>query len=118
MKNKGFTLVELLGVIIILSVIALITFVTVSGTIKDSKEQLYDAQIELIIMGAKTWASSNVFKLPENDKESITITLLQLKQSGFVESDITNPITGELFSDNLQIKITKIDNNYKYEVIE
>ncbi len=118
MKNKGFTLAELLGVIIILGVIALITIVTVTNTMKENKEDLYEIQINNIIVGAKTWASSHVFELPDQDGESITLTLAELKQSGFVENDITNPKTNELFSNDLKVKITKVDNNYKYEVIE
>ena len=118
MKNNGFTLVELLGVIIILGVIALISITSISNTMKESKESLYNQQIDNIIVGAKTWASSHVFELPENDGESITLTLEQLKKDGFVEDDITNPKTNELFEDTMQIKITKIDNNYKYEIVE
>ena len=118
MKNKGFTLAELLGVIIILGVIALISITAITNTMKENKEELYNIQINNIIVGAKTWASSHVFELPEQDGESITLTLAELKQDGFVESDITNPKTNELFSNDLKVKITKIDNNYNYEVIE
>ena len=122
MKNKltkaGFTLAELLGIIIILAVIALISITSITNIMKENKEDLYNIQIDNIIVGAKTWASSHVFELPENDGESITLTLEQLKQAGFVEDDIINPKTNELFSNDLQVKITKVDNNYKYEVIE
>ena len=117
MKNKGFTLAELLGVVIILGVIATIATISISNNMKNSKEELYNVQINNIISGAKKWANENVFSLPVNDGESITLTLLQLKQAGCVEDDITNPKTNELFSDSLQIKITKVDNNYKYEVV-
>ena len=119
MKNsKGFTLAELLGVIIILAVIALIATVSITSSMKKTKDELYNLQIENIINGAKTWASGNVFKLPENDGETIYLTLAELKQAGFVEKDITNPLTNELFSDQLQVKITKVDNNYNYEIVE
>ena len=118
MKNKGFTLAELLGVIIILAVVSSITIVTITNSMKNSKEKLYNVQIDNIIVGAKTWASGNVFNLPENDGEFIKITLGQLKQEGFVDSDITNPLTNELFDDNMQIIITKTGNSYKYEVVE
>ena len=125
LKNKsfelttlGFTLAELLGVLIILAVIALISIASITNTMKESKEKLYNQQINNIIFGAKNWASSHAFEMPENDGESITLTLEQLKQAGFVEEDVTNPKTNELFSNDLQVKITKVDNNYKYEVIE
>ena len=39
--KKGFTLVELITVLIILAVIGLIVFPTVNSTIKESKEKAY-----------------------------------------------------------------------------
>lgn len=117
-KNKAFTLVELLGVIIILGIIALIATISITNSMKNSKEELYQIQIDNIINGAKTWASSNVFELPENDGDAIYLTLSELKQAGFIEKDITNPLTNELFSDQLQVKITKVDSNYNYEIVE
>ena len=85
---------------------------------RNSREELYDLQISNIINGAKTWASGNAFELPENDGEAIYLTLAELKEAGFVEKDITNPLTDQLFSDQLQVKITKVDNNYNYEIVE
>lgn len=117
MKNKGFTLVEVLGVIIILGAIAAIATITVNNTLKENKQNLYDIQISYIITGAKSWASSHVFELPENDGEVITLTLGQLKQEGLVENDITNPITKQPFDNSMQITITKVDNNYEYKII-
>lgn len=116
--KKGFTLVELLGVIIILAVIASITVISITNSMKNTKQKLYEQQINNIIDGAKTWASGNVFDLPINDGEAIYLTLKELKQDGFVEKDITNPLTNKLFNDQLQVKITKVDNNYSYEIIE
>ena len=118
MKNRGCTLAELLGVIIILGVIALIATISITNSMRNSREELYNLQISNIINGAKTWASGNVFELPENDGEAIYLTLAELKEAGFVEKDITNPLTDELFSDQLQVKITKVDNNYNYEIVE
>ena len=43
MKKKGFTLVELLAVIIILSLVLVIAVPSVNKYIKQSKEKAYDA---------------------------------------------------------------------------
>lgn len=118
MKNKAFTLAELIGVIVILGVLSVIVVGAVNNSLKENKEALYQLQIDNIITGAKTWASSNVFDLPDGDGEYVIITLSQLQQSGFVEKNITNPITKEPFNKEMEIKITKIDNNYKYEIVE
>jgi len=114
--KKGFTLVELLAVIIVLGVIGLIATVTVSNELKENRESLYQIQIDNIKRSAQNWASNHVFELPE-EGESLTLTLGQLKQEG-LSGDVVNPLTDEQFDDNLtKIKITKVENSYVYEVI-
>lgn len=117
MNKKGFTLVELLGVIVLLSVIGLIATVTISNELKENKEQLYNIQIDNIKRSAQTWASQHVFELPTEEGAYITLTLGQLKEANFSE-DVVNPKTNEQFDNSLQIKITMKDNSYVYEVIE
>ena len=47
MKNKAFTLVELLAVITILAIIALIVIPIVGNIVKDSKDESYKRSIDL-----------------------------------------------------------------------
>ncbi|MEG2322300.1 MAG: prepilin-type N-terminal cleavage/methylation domain-containing protein [Bacilli bacterium] len=116
--KKGFTLIEMLAIVILLGVIGLIATTTISGVIKDNQKKLYDDQIINIINGAKNWAGANVWQLPNKDNEEITLTLIQLKQAGFVENDIKDPITKENFPNDLKVKITKKNNNYTYEIVK
>lgn len=114
--KKGFTLVELLGVIIVLAVIAIIVFPLVNKTIKTNKEKLYNSQLEEIKSGAEKWAYANIEMLPVNDGESVTITLFELKKGGFLTLDIRNPITGELLPNDMVITITFKNNNFEINV--
>ena len=109
----GFTLVELLGVLIVLAVIALITFPIVNNTIKENKEKLYSAQLEEIKSSAEKWAYANLSLLPTNENESITVTLLELKKAGYVSIDSRNPKTGELLPNDMIITIIFKNNNYE-----
>ena len=115
---KGFTLVELLGVLIILAVIALITLPIVSMSIKNGKEKLYNSQIEEIKLAAEKWAYKNINLLPTKDGETITVTLLSLKQSGDIPLDTRDPRTGELIPNDLIITIMFKNNNYIFAVDE
>lgn len=116
MNKKGFTLVELLAVIVLLGIIGLIASVTISNELKENKESLYSIQIDNIKRSAQTWANSHVFELPSENGGYIVLTLGQLKAEG-LSSEVINPLTSEPFDDSLQIKITMVENSYVYEVL-
>lgn len=64
-KKNAFTLVELLGVLVLLAVIGLITVPTVNKLINSSKSKARTAQILLIEKAARSWASENTNLLSE-----------------------------------------------------
>lgn len=117
MRNKGFTLIEILAVIVLLGMISLIAVPTVRDMIKNSKQKLYNEQINLIEDGLKNWANANIFLLPE-ENETIKLSLGQLKQAGYVDPKITNPKNNKCFSNSILLNITRYNNNYIYEVEE
>ncbi len=118
MKKKGFTLAEMLGVITILAILGLLIFPAVEKSLKDGKEDLYRVQISNIEQGAIAWVSENVFSAPEQSGETMLLTLYQLKQSGKISNDITDPTTKNLFPDDMIIKITRTSNDYVAQVQE
>lgn len=86
MKKKGFTLVELIGVIILLGVIALIAFPIVTNSIKSSKEKAYNAQINEIIESAKKWGVENSDNLPEvGSTDIVSVDIPTLIQDGYIK---------------------------------
>lgn len=110
MNKKGFTLVELLAVIVILALLAVVANSSVTNVVKNSKSDLYNTQIELIKSAAETWGLDNIDKLP-NEGTCSYITLKDLKAYGLFEEEIINPKTNKEFSNNLTIKITSKINN-------
>ena len=114
--NKGFTLIELMAVIILLGVLSLIATLTVSNMLSENKTEACEMQLLNIKAGAENWANKNVFNLPDEDGKYTEITLKYLQDAGFVDKNITNPKTGELFSQDIIIRITRKDNAYTYEI--
>ena len=114
--KKGFTLAELLGVIVILAVVALIAFPIVSQSIDSNRKKLYQSQLDEIKLGAEKWAYENINMLPTANNGTVTITLLNLKESGFLPLDIKNPITGKLLPNDMTITITYRNNSYDITV--
>lgn len=115
MKKNGFTLIEILGVLILLGIISLITIPVFQSSLKASKQKLYDEQILEVKSGLKNWAYANIFLLPES-KDTVTLSLGQLKQSGHASYEIKNPKNDKCFSNESLLTITKRNNGYIYNV--
>ena len=116
MKKNAFTLIELLAAITILALLVLIAVPAVSKQLNDSKDTLYNSQISNIKTAAQAWGADNLFKLPEDDT-CVTVTLGYLKDLGYLDVNITNPKTGEEFSNtDTFVNIQKSENSYTYEV--
>ena len=121
MKNRGFTLVELLGVIAILGIIGSITVMVVSNVINNGLDDTNKAQIKSIEKAAKNWANANMFSLPKNNGEFTNIKVEKLQKEGYLEDNcIKNPKIdndGECSYNNACVIIeNKGDkNNPKYE---
>ena len=112
METKGFTLVELLAVIIILSLLALITSTAITKTVKDAKGDLTNVQKNLIVEAAKTWGAENLTELPDSG-DCIYITLGDLKKYGLLESNVVNFDTNDEIPDSTKIKISASSDSYK-----
>lgn len=119
-KKKGFTLVELLGVIVILLLLALVVTPIFINYIKRSKDDAYDTQINTIKQSAKSWASAkeNINLLPTKNGDCISVTLERLKDDGYVDYNIKNPNTDTLFSDDMRVVIRKDGKKLVYEIDE
>jgi len=109
--KKGFTLAELVGVIVLLAALLLIIIPSVSKILKSGKEEMLESQITSI---KQSMAS---FKYQPKDGEIITLTLSQLKKEGLVEHDIKNPMNGEYLANDMQLIIKNEDGIVSYDVL-
>ena len=115
--KKGFTLVELLGVIVVLGIIGMIVVPAVQGIITSSSSNLCKNQIKSFEKAAKNYVSSNPYKYECNNNESIELN--DLITNGYLEkSSLSNP-KGGTFSGSVKITVTCNENggktNYKYK---
>lgn len=119
MKNKkGFTLVEVLGVITILAALALIAVPTVDNIITKNREKMYQAQITTIKNSLKTWGDAYTEYLPEDGEDALVINLGTLKVMGFIDEDIKNPNTNLCFSNDMSLSISAVKQGYTYNIDE
>lgn len=114
MKTKGFTLVELLGVIVILGIIGTLVTPLVVNLINEGKEDVNNMQIETVKRAAKNYANAHVYTLKDCDNCVVAdLTIEQLQEEGFLEEKEVKEITSDTKASN-QVQIRKENGKYKY----
>ena len=116
-SNKGFSLIEMLGVVIVLAILTLLIAPVVTKVMDDNRNKIYDEQVEIIISAAKIWGSDHIGRLPSEGENGIYVTIGELK-NGYLKSDIRNPKTDFAFSDNDKVYITNDNGVLNYEFQE
>ncbi len=108
MNKKGFTLVELLAVIVILGLLGALTIPLVEKIIKDNREKVHQVNVDTILNAAYDYAQTNPDYLPDpvDGDEGTTILLQQLYASGLLKDDMVNPNTDSKYNENCEIIIT------------
>lgn len=112
MNKKGFTLMELLAVIVLLGVLGVVIIPKVGDSITNSKNQAYEAQVVSIKKGVNDFLIDNSELISSG--ETITIKLGVIKQGGYLPIDIKNPITRKSFSNESLIKVTS--DGFSYDI--
>ncbi|MDD4027563.1 MAG: prepilin-type N-terminal cleavage/methylation domain-containing protein, partial [Bacilli bacterium] len=111
--KKGFTLVELLAVIIILGVILVIAIPSFNNAIKESKIKLYKSINQMVVKSTKEYLTEYVYELPKEEGETIEVTTNDLIANGYLK-EISNP-TDKNDTCTGYVLITKLENNeYSY----
>ena len=117
MKNRGFTLIELIGTIVILALILLIVTPVITRSIKQGVDDSDDQVKESIVLAAKNWASDHKDQLPVNDVP-LFVFVNDLQSAGYLDDDVKLPSGKSLGS---CVKITKMSDEsaskktYEYE---
>jgi len=88
MKNKGFTLMELLGVIIILALLMIIVFPSIVNSVKNSSNKTDDLTKELIYNAADLFIDEHINDYPKQNGNKYAIELKTLVDEGLLVSPI------------------------------
>ena len=78
--KKGFTLVEVLAIIVILGIVVTIVYPAIISTVKSSEKKAFESQREITCKAAKMYYLDNINQLPEIDsttEKSISIKTAQ-----------------------------------------
>lgn len=113
-KKYGFTLIEVLVVIIILGLLAVILYPTFDKLIKNNKEKLYEKQVETLEHSASLWGTDNLSLL--NNAGTYRLDLNTLYTAGYINNDdIINPMTGTDMTGCVVVDWQGNANQYSYK---
>ena len=96
--KKGFTLIEMLGIITVLAILLLLTFPNLSGMLKSTKENKLNNSTNNLKIGAEAYVELNIDKFPElkTTNGSVQIKIQDIFDAGFMKgnyADIDTTLT-------------------------
>ena len=115
MKNKGFSLIELLGVITILALLALILVPIVNNIIKVVRGSADDSQQKLVIEAAKLWVNENSNLLSDEVGDIYTLEITEIQNNNYLTQRQIKDLKNSKELTNACIKITTEEHKYSYE---
>ncbi len=120
--TRGFTLVEIMGVIAILAVVVLVTAPTLIKSLKTTENAQYDAFKDDLYLAAESYIESNKDLYKEQLLTiggKVNVFMKTLKDENLIKHKLKNPKTNEILKDGSYIQIiVQGDGTYKYNFID
>lgn len=117
MKKNAFTLLELLGVVIILGVLTLITFPIILNQIKDAKQGIKDSTKTLIIDAAKDYYEDNTNNFEKIEGITYCIDIKTLTDENYLSRNLKNENLNNIDT-NKKVKLIFHNNKFNYEIVD
>lgn len=137
MNKKGLTLIELLGVIIVIGIIAAISFPAINGVISNSRKDTVVENAKTFVGAVESYVNQLYLsgeesklesKTTEGGKPIYTLTVKKLKDDGYLDANFAGDdasfvnFTVEVDDDGLykKIEVTEVmyyDTKIKYTLV-
>ncbi len=120
MNKKGFTLVEVLAVLILLSIILGMVVVNVNYFSNNRKEKDYNNIVNIIEKNTEIFVNDNEdLYISVNDKltnvgSKCKIEYIKLEEANLMDKDTINPKTGKEINKESYIRV-KLNEDYDFE---
>lgn len=116
LNDRGFTLVEVLAVLVILSAIMAIALPSITSSMERNKSKQDESKKEMLASFAEIYVANHRNSLynwmSANSKEECYIEVTTLKNEGLLSDDADKDSNGHEFGG--VIIFNKIDNSYTY----
>ena len=118
MNKRGFTLVELIGTIVILLVLSLLVFPNLLNLIKNSKKDISASTKDFIYGQAKSYIYDNVNGYTLKEGNIYCIGLKDLVSKNYLNTPLKDAESGNDIDLSKQIEVKVNNNDYSYELVE
>ena len=117
LKKNGFTLVEILGIIVVLSLIFMFSFINLSNTTKKNKENEYKMFVNDLCLAGQNYIYLNLEKYPQisNAKSEISIEISDLINKNLIDKNLVNPRTNSSILNDYLIYTVQDDYELRCE---
>ena len=111
MNTRGFTLIEVIAIMVVLVAIFLVSFPILSNMARSDETKKYDSMVTDLCIAGKTYMYSNMDEFPELSivNSEIELEIDELISYGNVDKDLVNPKT-ELSIENDILKYTVLED--------
>lgn len=119
MKQKGFTLAELLGVVVLLGVLAIVAVPPILNQLNNSKNKLSEATLRIFSVATEGYVDEHGMQYPIKNGNVYCIKLKTLVDAGKLKSPILDAGTGDVIDEETKTMKMTINgfNNYDYELV-
>ena len=116
--KKGFTLVELLAVIIILGLLTIIAIPSIIGILNNEKENISDSMKNIIINASSLYIEDNSGVYPKVNNNVYCIKLESLVNDNRLSNPLKDPVTNKEIDLNKYVKVSIINDLYDYDIVD
>ncbi len=118
-SRKGFTLIELMGVIVVMSIILLVGLPTISNMMKKDVESTYERYLVELYAASESYFVENKDFYPALAAPGgqAYVTIDELMSEGYIRNVVTDPETNEDLPIETQVEVTvNADYTYSFQI--
>lgn len=121
MKDKGFTLVEMLGVMTLLAIIFALVYPNAMEMLEKGKKQDYVEYEKTIELATEAYINASSSLSMPTAGSSVSVKFSELMNNGYLSTNVINPKTKKTVLDTPNIEVTVsrgIDGKISYTLSE
>ena len=114
--KKGFTLIELIAVVVIMGLLCILAIPNLLNVINSKKGEISSAFEEVLISASKLYIGDNSYSFPKSDGNVYCITLNTLVEKDYLSEPVKDPINNNEISLDTYVVVNVVNNSFEYEI--